>query len=121
MEEWTSALYVFLILFAVLLYLLCAIIMPSDFPDDGDFRQYFFSHRKWFFGIFLAFFSLDLVDSFIKDHDLLYVPILLIWFVIFGIGMVTKNAKYHGIFAVVVVLGRLSLFLSGMWDQVLTN
>jgi hypothetical protein len=119
-EEWTSLLYAFLVFCAVVLYLICAIIIPSDFPEDGDFREYFFSRRRWFFGLLLFWSILDTVDSLIKDHEIY--PVLLLFFsALKVIGMVTKNAKFHAAFAASFLSLLAYGLFSGNWDRLLLN
>ena len=64
--EWTYGLYVFLIVYAVLLYLLAALLFPHDPPDDQDYQSHFFTNRRWFFGALAVFALVDVVDFIIK-------------------------------------------------------
>ena len=113
-EEWTYPLYTFLILYSVLVYLECAIIIPSDFPKDGGFREYFFSRRGWFFAVTIGYLLVDLVDTLMKDHELVLVAYLA-GFALMGIAIATKNARFHGFFAVLIAVETVVLMLSGFW------
>ena len=108
-EDWSSALYVHLVLYSVLLYLLCVVITPPDSLEDGGFREYFFARRGWFFGVLLAIGAVDFVDCLIKDHGFAH------WFLfmpLFVGAILTKNAKYHGFLALLFAVGiTLGLFL----------
>jgi hypothetical protein len=64
--EWTYGLYVFLIVYAVLLYLLAALLFPHDPPDDQDYESHFFTNRRWFYGTLTIFAFIDIVDFFLK-------------------------------------------------------
>ena len=113
-EEWNSHLYAFLVLFSVLLYLLCVIITPPDSPNGLDLREYFFSKRKWFFGVFLATLFVNLLDGLIKDQTStpMYFPFLL------TLGaLLTKNMKYHAAVALIFSVGLTVSLLLGGWDQ----
>ena len=104
LEDWTYLFYFFTILFSVLLYLICAVIMPSDFPGDGDFRHYFFTRRRWFFGILLALSIATLLDTWLKGQgypvpSLLVAVSVTVYLALTVTGMLTRNPKFHGFFA----------------------
>ena len=101
-EAWSSALFMFILLYAVALYLQCAIVMPLD-PRD-DYEAYFIEKRRWLYGILLLVTALDSVDSYLKPegvHVSLPSPLaaaisLGVAVLIFGFGMYTKRKWYHG-------------------------
>jgi hypothetical protein len=123
LEEWTYFFYLFTILFAVLLYLICAVIMPSDFPEDGDFRHYFFTRRNWFFGLWLALGLVDALDRLLKGQDLAVTSIGAtavygaVWLALTVTAMLTKNPRFHGFFALFQLLVSLWAVLSGLVDR----
>jgi hypothetical protein len=110
--EWTGSVYAFVVLYAIALYLLSVVIVPAE--PQADYREYYFSRRKWIFGFTLLAFYLDGVDSYIKPaiEDLpnagmrvfvqAAVPTVLL-----GIGLFTKKTWYHGTVAALL----LTLFL----------
>jgi hypothetical protein len=49
-RQWTFPLYVFVIVYGVLIYFLCALLSPENLTHFSGFKEYFFSRRKWFFG-----------------------------------------------------------------------
>jgi hypothetical protein len=112
-EVWTPRLYMFLILYAVLLFLVCVILFPDDFPDGSDYREYFYGRRRWFFGLWLAILSVDTIDTMLKGGE--YVADLPISYwkyqacgvVIVTIAMVTRNARFHAAFAVLYMFIQL--------------
>lgn len=67
--EWTFELYLFVIFYASLYYLLCALLFPDKMDDYIGYGDYFLSRRKWFFGIIAAIFLMDLADTAIKGFD----------------------------------------------------
>ena len=108
-EEWTLPIFLFLVLYAVLLYLLCVVLFPSEFPDDGDFRAYFYERHQWICGIGLALGAVDVVDTVLKGLDTLvgYLfpnPLFWILLIMLGIGFRTGNERFHGVLAVVWTL-----------------
>lgn len=66
MRSWTFELYLFVLYFAVLLYVICAILVPSSLGGYADYRAYYYSRRRWLFGLLLLFSLLDFVDSAVK-------------------------------------------------------
>jgi len=68
-ETWTFSLYIFVIAYAVNIYLLCALLFPSDLEGYDGYEEYFFSSRRWFFGLACVSFVVDLADSAVKGLD----------------------------------------------------
>jgi hypothetical protein len=63
---WTFQLYAFVLGYAFLIYLICTILFPSDLGPGRDFKTYFLSRRKWFFGLLIALLAVDVVDTLTK-------------------------------------------------------
>ncbi len=64
--QWTFPLYLFVAVYAVLLYLLCAPLFPEQMGDYDRFDSYFDSRRKWMFAALAALFAVDVLDTVIK-------------------------------------------------------
>lgn len=58
--------FIFLILYAVTLFLLCALLFPEDLDEYADYEDYFLNRRRWFFALFALTFVLDVVDTALK-------------------------------------------------------
>ena len=54
-QHWTFELYVFILSFAVVLYLICAVILPSELGRYATYDAYYYSRRRWIFGLLLLF------------------------------------------------------------------
>ena len=65
-QQWTFAIYFFIILYAILYYFLCTLLFPSDLKDYSGYEDYFLSRRRWFFGFLAATFVADVVDTMLK-------------------------------------------------------
>jgi hypothetical protein len=63
---WTFQLYAFVLGYAFLIYLICTILFPRDLGADRDFRKYFLSRRRWFFGLLIALLIVDVIDTLSK-------------------------------------------------------
>ena len=51
---WTFTLYMFVLGYAFLIYLWCALLFPRDLAGYDGFEDYFYSRRKWFFGLLFS-------------------------------------------------------------------
>ncbi len=64
--EWTIGLYFFLVVYAVVLFLLAAILVPQTWDGVAELNQYFLERRAWFYSLLLLANSLDILDSYLK-------------------------------------------------------
>jgi len=116
-EVWTFQLYLFVLLYAVLLFLLCALLFPASLEGYDGFKGYFYSRRAWFFGIGACIEVVDLGDTLLKGTEYFaslgpeYVASVAIQIPMFVVAMRTKNERFHAVFAVVMVLYQLSFAL----------
>jgi hypothetical protein len=114
MTQWTFNLYLFVALYALLLYLLCVFILPESLSDYADYREYFYSRRQWFFGTLAAIYVVDLVDTMVKGEAYfagfgLEYPIRNVTHVVAClIAMATRKAWYHATFVILALLYQLS-------------
>jgi hypothetical protein len=103
---WSFALYFFVLAYAFLIYLSCALLFPRDLADYDGFKDYFYSRRGWFFGVSLAGVAVDVIDSLFKGLDhfrelgVSYPIIMAVLAVLFAIGMRTRSERFHTAFAV---------------------
>ena len=66
-EAWNFQTYFFLILFITMYYTLCALLFPDDIKDyDDRYEDYFYSRKKWFFGVLAVTFVADIIDTRVK-------------------------------------------------------
>ena len=109
LETWTFQVYVFVIFYAVIIYLLCALLFPHDLEGYSGYEEYFFSRRAWFFGLMIAFYLIDFYDTWIKGVDY-FVSLGLEYPISQGLiivgcvaAIVTTNRRYHAGFAVLAL------------------
>ena len=111
---WTFNLYLFVALYALLLYLLCVFVLPDSLHDYADYRDYYYSRRRWFFGMLAAVYAVDYVDTFLKGVQYLhgfgaeYPARNVLHIAACVVAMTTRNARFHAAFAVLAVLYQLS-------------
>jgi hypothetical protein len=116
-EDWSGATYAFVVCYAIALYLQCVIIVPHE-PEE-DYRAYFFARQKWIFGIILAVWMIDAVDTVMKpaglesvlENPLARVGHYVVYAVLFGIAMFTRRVWYHGILVVVLLINLILALL----------
>lgn len=65
-EQWTFGLYLFVISFAILLFLLAAILVPHRLSGVRDSYRYFMEGRRWFFGANIVAVIFDVFDTLLK-------------------------------------------------------
>ena len=103
---WTFNLYLFVALYALLLYLLCALILPENLDSQKSYRDYFYDRRGWFFGVLIAAYVMDYADTWLKGASYLHsfgieYPLRNLGYVIAClIAIRTRKAWYHALFAV---------------------
>lgn len=70
-KTWVFSQYFFLILYSTMYYVLCVLLFPDDIKDYPDYKTYFYSRRKWFFGMLAVTFAADFVDTLLKGKEYL--------------------------------------------------
>jgi len=77
-QEWTFGLYIFIITYAICLFLLAVILIPARMDEVEDTYRYFMEGRKWFFGANLVVTGIDVGDTALKGLDWFMRPSFLI-------------------------------------------
>ena len=67
-RHWTFEIYFFIVLYAVTLFLLCALLFPDSMEGYAGYEEYFYARRGWFFGLLAATYLFDVVDTLIKGQ-----------------------------------------------------
>ncbi|NIQ81711.1 MAG: hypothetical protein GTN93_27175, partial [Anaerolineae bacterium] len=106
LEEWTFYNFLFVTLYAIVLFLLAAMLHPWDVPTDFDYEEHFFKNRAWFFSLFIVAWCIDVPETTLKagmglrelpQAYLLFVTTML---TLSLVGALTRNRLYHAFFAV---------------------
>lgn len=112
--HWTFNIYLFVALYALLLYLLCALVFPESLDDYASYRDYFYARRRWFFGVLIAVYLVDFADTWLKGPAYFqhfgteYLVRNAAYIVAGAIAIATRNPWFHGAFAVGGLLYQLS-------------
>ncbi|SFP31862.1 hypothetical protein [Variovorax sp. 770b2] len=117
--SWRFELYLFVMCFAILYYLMCAVLFPSDIAEYDGYGDYFMSRRRWFFALLAVSVAFDGIDSLLKGRDhfaafgIEYPLRITAYFVLAGVAAWTANRRFHASLAVGNVLYQLSWILRG--------
>jgi hypothetical protein len=112
--HWSFGVYLFLIVYALLLYLLAALLFPDGMQEYRDYSDYFLSRRIWFFGLLAFIFLIDFYDTWLKGSEYFhsrgieYVIRNAAFILLCGIAGATRRAWFHAAFAILAVLYQLS-------------
>ena len=65
-SDWTMGLYLFLVCYAVTLFLLQAVLVPRTWDGVTSLKEYFLERRAWFYSLLALVTILDQFDSYLK-------------------------------------------------------
>lgn len=65
---WTFGVYLFVVGYAVILFLMCALLFPDSMQDYRSYEDFFYARRGWFFGLLAVTYLLDVVDTLLKGE-----------------------------------------------------
>jgi hypothetical protein len=111
---WHFHTYAFVVCYAILYFVLCALLYPDNVNEYDGWRGYFLSRRTWFFGLLALSFLVDIVDTTIKGPDRLaalgieYPLRAVVCVALCALAMVVRNERFHAAFAVGSLLYQLS-------------
>lgn len=114
LPHWNFNLYLFVVIYALLLYLLCALIFPEQINGYNGYRDYFYSRRAWFFGALALMYVIDYADTWVKGAGYLrsfgteYDIRNICYIVLSAIAIWTRRERFHAFFAVAGVIYQLS-------------
>jgi hypothetical protein len=109
LKTWTLAHYFFIIIYAVLLFLLAVILIPSDWGPTDSLDDYFLSKRRWFYPVYLIAMLADIVDGLFKGGWPYVVGsgvvVLAFWAAAIPVcllGVWSKNIRVHSFMAIML-------------------
>ncbi|UHQ20106.1 hypothetical protein LVB87_02805 [Lysobacter sp. KIS68-7] len=85
---WTYGLYLFVLVYAMVLFLLAVILVPRGMKDLDDSYAWFMADRRWFFSMIIVANVLDILDSWVKSSAWAFRPLYLIWFTTTTVGVI---------------------------------
>jgi hypothetical protein len=105
-SEWTFTLFCFVLAYAFLIYLWCALLFPRDLAGYDGYRGYYYSRKAWFFAVGIAGVAIDVVDTLLKGFahfqslGILYPIAMSTLAILFLVAILTRNERYHGALAI---------------------
>lgn len=100
-SQWNFGIAVFLVMYAVLLFLIAALLSPDNLSDYRGYEDFFIKRRKWFFGLFAAVAVFDAVDTTLKgaqhwqEYGSLYFIQSAIGLVFCALGAFSARVRVH--------------------------
>ena len=67
LEDWSAFGYMFIAVYAVVLFLNASMLYPWNMEKNIDVREFFFRNRLWFFGAHLLAWLIDIPETLAKD------------------------------------------------------
>lgn len=114
-KQWSFQEYFFVVLYITMYFSLCALLFPDDLNDyKGSFEDYFYSRKKWFFGVLAVTFIADIIDTWLKGkdyflHQEVEYPIRnSIHFALCVVAMFVPGRKFHAVLVILFILYELS-------------
>lgn len=107
--EWTFQLYAFVLGYAFLIYLICTLLFPADLGDHPDFKHYFLSRRRWFFGMLGTLLVIDVFDTLSKGRahfeslGLEYPVMQTALVIVCIVGMITPRPRVQAVLVVLTI------------------
>lgn len=68
LPHWTFGIALFVIVYAIVLFMLTALLSPDGIQEYEGYEDFFLKRRWWFFGLFASTFALDAIDTLIKGE-----------------------------------------------------
>lgn len=110
LARWTFEKYLFIIGYAITLFLLSAFLFPESMQGYTSYRDFFYARRAWFFGLLAISSLFDVVDTLLKGEahfarfGLEYMIRIPIFVVACLVAIKVKSPRYHGSFIVLTLI-----------------
>lgn len=110
LEQWTFHIYLFVLFYAFIIYMLCALLFPQDLEGYSGYQDYFMSRRAWFLGLLAIFFLVDFWDTWLKGTEY-FASLGMEYLIAQGlmiagclVGIATANRRFHAGFALIILI-----------------
>ena len=132
LQTWSIEEFLFITIYSIVIFMLAAMLYPREVPEGLDFEAYFFTNKRWFFGIYLTATLLDVVETVSKGviglrpvptEYVIYIPVVL---AICATALITKRRRLHEVLCVAWLVCSLSYLAftssrESLADQVLVE
>lgn len=110
-EEWTIGVYFFLVMYAVVLFLLAVLLVPKSWDGITDLGDFFLRRRAWFYSTWIIGTLFDICDSWLKggaEYIVSETPWVIVYWsaaiVLCAIGIRSRSMRYHVTIGVALLL-----------------
>jgi hypothetical protein len=111
LKHWTLWNYFLIISYAVVLFLMVALLIPKDWDRVDDLNEYFLAKRRWFYSVLALSQVIDLMDSYMKGGlpyirgtGILTWGMNLVGIVVAAVGFRSPRIRTHSTMAIVFFL-----------------
>ena len=114
LDDWSAVYYLGITTYAIVLFLMSAMLYPYDMDKDIDMEAYFFKNRVWFFGLMATAWLLDIPETVgkeltgLRDVPPRYYIFVASMIALALIGIFNSNRRVH----LVLPIGWLILLIS---------
>jgi hypothetical protein len=104
---WSFLQFLFILLYAVLLFLLASLLFPWDMTPDHDLEEHFWRTRPWFFAVLALARLIDIPETILKEQEGLrgvpsaYMIFALLHLTLAIVAAVTPRRTFHAVYAIV--------------------
>ena len=108
-EVWTFGAYLLVILYAFLVFLMCALLSPVNLSGYDGFEDYYYAKRAWIFGTFLVIQFVDSGVALMKGTDYFlglgaqYYVSQSLTVVLSATAIATRNKSFHAAFVIALL------------------
>ena len=103
-------LYLFLITYAISLFLISVVLVPRSWDGVTSLKDYFLRRRVWFYSLLLLIVVLDTFDSYLKggieyilDTGAINIAFSISTIPVALVGIKTENMRFHSVAGVLFV------------------
>jgi hypothetical protein len=121
LQEWSAEWFFFIAGYAVAIFMWAYVLFPSELAPGVDFEAYFYANRRWFFGIQMVVFLMDIPETLrkgllhLRPMPEVYPYVITGLLLISAIGFISANRRVHGVLCLSWLLLTLSyLFFSSL-------
>jgi hypothetical protein len=106
-QTWVFPLFFFVVLYSMLVYVLCVVLVPLGEISSQDMEAYYFKNHRKLFSIWTVVLLFDVVDAFLKGPENVealgptYVPVTVVFILSLLVAAITPNRRYHAALLVV--------------------
>jgi len=106
LQNWPIEEFLFIMAYSIVIFMLASLLFPWEFEQSLDLERYFFTNKRWFFGIFLAATLLDIPEtlqkgvSHLREVPAQYVIFIPVSLAILITGLLSSNRRVQGVLSI---------------------